>query len=427
MGWLWMQEKVYVTGKRTATHHDAKRLCPACFFASMALSLLMVCPIDLLALSGLMAVPNAQASTADVSRWDPRMAVGMPVIVDGLKWIDGKVLPIEGRAFDDVEAYYDRLPAGVTTNVNDGVRSLKRHTAGMQFRFATDSRKLVFRWKPLLTHLEMDHMPSTGVSGIDVYRFDAKEERWLYVKTGRIKSAEGGSLAVDWRPDTPCLVNLPLYNGLKEFTLGIETNATVRALPPRRSGIVKPVVFYGGSITQGACASRPGMSYVNIVGRDLDVPVVNLGFSGSGLMELEMSEHVSRIDASCYVLDCLGNMNMGLPGEKKGRSVTENYEPFLRRLRAKRPDVPIVMAEFGDVYCGAPTAKNRFIRKLYEKLVKEGWKNLHYLPKDSQFSGDREGTVEGMHPNDWGMMSKAQAFGRAVLEAFPSSRFKVGK
>ena len=124
---------------------------------------------------------------------------------------------------------------------------------------------------------------------------------------------------------------------------------------------------------------------MNIIGRELDVPVVNLGFSGCGLMKFEMSEHISRIDASCYVLDCLGNMNMGIPGEKKGRSVADNYEPF--------------------------------IRKLYEKLVKEGWKNLHYLPKDGQFADDLEGTVEGLHPNDWGMMSKAKAFGKAVSDA----------
>ena len=345
------------------------------------------------------------------------MAVGAPVIVDGLKWIDGKDIPIEGRAFDDVEAYYDRLPANVTTSVNEGVRSLKRHTAGMQFRFLTDSCRLVFRWTPARSSLSMDHMPATGVSGIDVYRFDEGKRRWRYAKTGRIKDAKGGSLSMAWQPGDQCLVNLPLYNGLREFSLGIETNASLRALPPRKSGIVKPVVFYGGSITQGACASRPGMSFVNIIGRELDVPVVNLGFSGCGLMELEMSEHISRIDASCYVLDCLGNMNMGIPGEKKGRSVADNYEPFIRNLRAKRPAVPIVMAEFGDVYHGEPTAKNRFIRKLYEKLVKEGWKNLHYLPKDGQFADDLEGTVEGLHPNDWGMMSKAKAFGKAVSDA----------
>ena len=294
---------------------------------------------------------------------------------------------------------------------------MKHHTSGMQFRFSTDSRKLAFKWVPYCKDLAMDHMPSTGVSGIDVYRFDTARGKWLYVKTGRITNAKGGSLEIGWTPGTPCLVNLPLYNGVKEFSLGVEPDATVSALGPRKSGVDKPVVFYGTSITHGGCCSRPGLAFVNIVGRDLDVPVVNLGFSGSGVMEFEMSEHLARIDASCYVLDCLWNMVSLSSGGRKGRSVEENYEPFIRNLRAKRPDVPIVMAEMCDVYCGGKNAKDKYIKQLYDKLVAEGWKNLVYLPKDDMYTGDLEGTVDGCHPNDWGMMSLARAFGGAVRKA----------
>ena len=218
--------------------------------------------------------------------------------------------------------------------------------------------------------------------------------------------------------DAPCLVNLPLYNGVKEFALGVETNAAVHALPPHRSGVEKPVVFYGTSITHGGCASRPGMSFANVVGRELDVPVVNLGFSGSGVMEYEMSEHLARIDASCYVLDCLHNMRMSNDARAcAGRNMDENYEPFIRNLRAKRPGVPIVMAEQCDVYCGGPCAKDVYLRSVYEKLVSEGWKNLVYLPKDKMYANDLEGTVDGVHPNDYGMTSLARAYGAAVAEA----------
>ena len=354
----------------------------------------------------------------DVSRWDPNMALANVADTNGIKWIDGRLLPVEGRAFDDVEAYYDRLPAGVSTNVNEGVRSMKHHTSGMMFRFVTDSRVLKFRWFPYSAELSMDHMPATGVSGIDVYRLDDKTGRWTYVKTGRISNAaKGGSLNVDWTPHTPCLVNLPLYNGLRSFALGVETNAWVRALPPRASGIEKPVVFYGTSITHGGCCSRPGLSYVNWVGRELDVPVVGLGFSGSGAMELEMSEHLARIDASCYVLDCLWNMGSVRGRNRHGRNVEENYEPFIRNLRAKRPNAPIVMAEQCDVFCGPANEKDTYIRGLYEKLVSEGWTNLFYLDKREMYSGDSEGAVDGVHPNDLGMQSMKNAFGKALRKA----------
>ena len=374
----------------------------------------------------------------EIEKFDPRMAAANATVdTSGVKWVDGKFLPLEGKCFKDVDHFYDRLPRNVTTNVNGGVRSMKHHTSGMQFRFRTNSNRLHFKWTPYTGSLSMYHMPSTGVSGIDVYRKDRQSGKWLYVKTGGIRSGNEGSFGLAWTPGDDCLVNLPLYNGIKSFSLGIDKAATVEAPSPRKSGVTKPVVFYGTSITHGGCASRPGLAFPSIVGRDLDVPIVNLGFSGSGRMEFEMSEHLAAIDASCYVLDCLWNMNKPKPepsaafhdmyargfDKDDGISVVRlRYEPFIRNLRAKRPGVPIVMAEQCDVYCKGPSEKDKFVRKLYEKLIAEGWKNLVYLPKTGMYTGDLEGTVDGCHPNDWGMMSMARAFGHAVKEALESAK-----
>jgi len=302
----------------------------------------------------------------DVGAFDPNIVIPNVVISDGMKWIDGRYLPIEGRAFDGTEHYYDRLPTNVTEGVNSAVRTKKHHTAGMQFRFSTDSTRLVFKWTPYNTSLSADNMAATGVSGIDVYRFDASSGCWRYVNTGRISSTSGATLSVDWTPGTPCLVNLPLFNGISEFTLGIDTEASVFRLPPHRGGSVKPVVFYGSAITQGLGASRPGLSFVNIVGRMLDVPVVNLGFSDGCLMELEMSEHLAAIDASCYVLDGV-----------RGMSATADCESFVNHLRERRPNVPIVMAET--------------------------------IPDD-----DDEGPVDGDIADDYGMMALAEAYCRTL-------------
>ena len=363
-----------------------------------------------LAAVGVLVAGGVFAGQDEISKWDPNMAQKNAVVTNGVKWIDGKFLPIEGRAFNDTEHYYDRLPANVTTNVNGGVRSMKHHTSGMLFRFRTDSAKLQFKWVPYGEGLSMDHMPSTGVSGIDVYRFDEAAGKWRYVKTGRIwDGKKGGLLSIPWKSGDACLVNLPLYNGIRSFELGVEPEAKVEALGPRKSGVDKPVVFYGTSITHGGCCSRPGLGFVNWIGRDLDVPVVGLGFSGSGHMEFEMSEHLARIDASCYVLDCLWNMGLAL--------MKERYEPFIRNLRAKRPDVPIVMAEHGDVYGNVRDSRDDYVRDLYGKLVAEGWTNLVYLPNDEMYTGDFEGTVDGVHPNDLGMQSMAHAYGKAVREA----------
>lgn len=351
------------------------------------------------------------ADENEIAKYDLNMAVKNAVVTKGVKWIDGRYLPIEGRVFDDVAHYYDRLPENVTTNVNGGVRGMKRHTAGLQARFATDSSNIHISWVPYNSWLDMDHMPSTGVSGIDIY-VRKPGGKWRYAKTGRVKSAKGARVSLTLPGGrSEVLVNFPLYNGVKSFKLGIDGSAEISALPPRASGVSRPVVFYGTSITHGGCASRPGLSFVNIIGRNLDVPVVNLGFSGSGKMEYEMSEHISRIDASCFVLDCLWNMRM------KPKSGLPEYEPFIRNLRAKRPGVPIIMAGYCDVFCGPVNPKEAFARKLYEKLIAEGWTDLYFLPGEGMLGDDFEGTVDGVHPNDIGMVRMAEAYGKAVKKA----------
>ena len=119
---------------------------------------------------------------------------------------------------------------------------------------------------------------------------------------------------------------------------------------------MKPVVIYGSSITQGGCASRPGMCYTVIAGRLADVPIVNMGFSGNGKMELEMSGILAGIDASAYVLDCLWNMEPDL--------LRERFEPFVRALHARCPAAPILLAEDGNVLGLAPTEKAEIIRSV---------------------------------------------------------------
>ena len=377
----------------------------------------------IVAAAGVTLAGGVFADQAEIAKWDPRMAADKAVVdTNGVKWIDGRYLPIEGRwNLGDTKHYYMRLPDNLTTNVNGGVRGMRDNTSGMIFRFRTDSSFLVLRHTPLHGWHAMSHMTEVGTSGWDVYRLDKESGKWRFVASNhgaRNDAAHPGARLkrISWTPGDECIINLPLYNGVKEFELGIAPDSKVEAPLPWASGVTKPVVFYGTSITHGGCCTRPGLGFVNMVGRELQVPVYGLGFSGSGVMEYELSDVISKIDASCYVLDCLWNMNSN-PKSPDGRSVERNYEPFIRNLRAKRPGVPIVMAEMCDVYCKGPNDKDKYMRGLYEKLVAEGWKDLVYLPKDAMYTGDFEGTVDGCHPNDLGMMSMSEAFGKAVKEA----------
>ncbi|MDD4623675.1 MAG: SGNH/GDSL hydrolase family protein, partial [Kiritimatiellae bacterium] len=150
-------------------------------------------------------------------------------------------------------------------------------------------------------------------------------------------------------------------------------------------------------------------AFTAIAGRLVDAPVVNLGFSGSGKMEMALCELIAEIDDAVYVLDCLWNMSPDL--------VRERAEPFIRALREKRPATPILLAEDCNVFGRAPTEKARLLRGIYEKLKAEDgakWADLHYLEAKEMLGHDGEGTVDGCHPNDLGMMRQGLVFGGAL-------------
>jgi len=148
------------------------------------------------------------------------------------------------------------------------------------------------------------------------------------------------------------------------------------------------------------------MAYTAIVQRLLDIPVINLGFSGNGRMEPEMAELLAELDPAVYVLDCLWNMSEEM--------VTERVGPFVRRLRQAHPNTPILLAEDCSVSNTTPTRKGALVRKIYEDMQSEGIADLHFVSNENMLGDDGDGTVDGVHPNDLGMMRQAAVFSRSL-------------
>lgn len=326
-------------------------------------------------------------------------------------WYDGTLLAIEGKGWTNVAAYYDRLPADAQSNVTAAVWGLSHDSAGMCLRFSTDASRIQVRWSVLKANLAMPHMPATGVSGVDLYGRD-ESGVWRFVGNGR-PTAVSNCAAFGVKAGADHVLYLPLYNGIQSIQIGIP-GGRILSSPGKSDGPRgRPVLFYGTSITQGGCASRPGLATPAIVGRELDVPVINLGFSGSGRMEPAMAKLLAELDPSVYVLDCLWNMDAAL--------VSERVEPFVRELRKARPDTPILLAEDSSVRNVTPTEKGRILRSIHEKLVNEGMKGLHFLSNADMLGNDGEGTVDGTHPNDLGMMRQAAVFVKALRPLLPAA------
>lgn len=331
-----------------------------------------------------------------------------------LNWTDGRELTVEGQGWEDTKSPWDRLPARAEGLVREPVWGNSLDSAGILLRFRSDSPSISVRWTLSKDRLSMAHMPATGVSGVDLYVRDGDMWRWAATPFPSGRSNESVLLSDldgrmrDW------MLYLPLYNGIESISIGTVEDSVIEPLP-RESNAMAPIVFYGTSITHGACASRPGMCHVAILGRELDCPVINLGFSGSGTMDPEMADLMAEIEASMYVIDCLPNLN--------AKAVAERAVPFVKRLRSLRPETPILLVE-DRTYADSHVIRSRSLnnqgnrvalRKAWSDLKKEDVENLYYLEGDRLLSSDGDGTVDGSHPTDLGFRHQADAFKEVIV------------
>jgi hypothetical protein len=339
-----------------------------------------------------------------------------PVRADGINvWFDIRQFGVEGRGWNDTKAFYDRLPAKAEGVVRQPVWDLSRNSAGMCVRFVTDATTIHARWAVTDPWLYLPNMTAIGKSGLDLYVKTENGWHWLAVGQPTAQTNEV-TLVKDLIPGKrEYLLYLPLYNGTKFVELGISATNVIETAPPWGAGERKPVVFYGTSILQGLSASRPGMVHSAILGRKFNYPTINLGFSGNGKMEPEMAGLLAELDPSVYVIDCLPNM---VADEIKAR-----VEPLVKKLRAAHPDVPIVLVEdrtMQDSFLIAGRMewyhlKDRAeLKAAYDRLQKDGVRNLYYIPGEHLFGDDGEGSTDGSHPNDLGFTRQAEIFAKAL-------------
>jgi len=313
-------------------------------------------------------------------------------VENGVRWYDIRQLGVEGQGWQDVKLPYDRLPGKAEGKVRDAVWGLSRHSAGMCVRFVTASPAIHARWTVTSDRLAMPHMPATGVSGLDLYGKD-EQGRWRWVAVAQPKEKSNTVVLANGIKPVPreYLLYLPLYNGVSSVEVGVPEANQIADAADHAADRAKPIVFYGTSITHGACASRPGMVHTAILGRRYQRPVINLGFSGNGRMEPEVGELLSELDAAAYVIDCCPNLG---PADTATRT-----KPLVEQLRKARPETPIVLVEdrrYTDAWLIPSKAErndgnHQALRQAFNELTKAGVKHLYYISGDNLLGDDNEG------------------------------------
>ena len=347
----------------------------------------------------------------DISLIDKNFKVDTEIDKTGLRFYSVDKSPFRLYGVKREGDCYCRVPTEVAKTVNPGVATLTYDTAGGRVRFVTDSRKIAIIAR-FTNEQHSPHMPFSNQAGVDIYV--GHKFAGTFMPPSFMPSFAYESLKTFEAGEKLVTLNFPNYGKLCELFVGIEEGASLKEAPDHTYEC--PVVFYGSSITQGGCASRPGMSYQGILSRELDFNFINLGFSGNAKGEKTIVDYMADLDMSVFVCDY--DHNAPSPEHLKA-----THEPLYRAIRAANPDLPIIFITRPQaVGCDEPnrTLRLNIIKETYDKAVSEGDKNVWFLDASTFFPFDHdEHTVDGCHPTDLGFYLMAKGIEptlRAALE-----------
>ena len=333
---------------------------------------------------------------------------------DDVQWqyIDAQDLRIINKGWDNTLRPYTRIPAFLEDSVRPTLWERSQCSSGIAVRFATNARHIGVRYE-LLWNTHLIHMADTGLKGTDLYILEG-DSVWRHVNTNRpyIKDKDTNPDS-HWVESTyvdgfdgqmhEFMIYFPLYDGVNQLFVKTEEGAEITAGNPRVIDRDRRIVAYGTSILQGGCASRTGMCSTNIISRELNSEVVNVGISGEGKMDFCMARAMAQIaDVDLYLIDPVPNCTEMMCD-------TLTYD-FVKILADAHPNTPIVMLE-GPIYPYARydsffgaylPKKNAAFRRNFDRLVAEGYRNIYYIESTGLDGVEDDGTVDGIHLTDLG-------------------------
>lgn len=304
-----------------------------------------------------------------------------------------------------------RIPKSVASEVSDGVKWLNNHTAGGRIRFVTDSSEIA-----LITEIAngggMPHFAYSGVSGFDLFGTDQNKMRYFGTFVPPLNYDGGYQSIVNLgvSEKRTININMPLYNTVKKVYIGIKKGSVLQKAEPLK---IPPVVYYGSSITQGGCASRPGNCYEAVVHKDLKTDYKNLGFSGNAKGEDEIMEFIAGLNMSVFVYDYDYNA-------PSNQHLKDTHYKGYKKVRDKNPNLPIIIMSRPKFHLVPwELERNGIIRKTYEKAVAEGDKNVYFIDGRELIPEDiaENALVDNCHPTDLGFFAMAKRLEK-VLKQF---------
>ena len=353
-----------------------------------------------------------------MEKFDKNMIVETKLEQSDIKFYNVKEAPFKIYGLYDKEKGkpFSRMNLDVAKTVSDGVYWGSFKTTGAKIRFKTDSEYIAVVLKADPENGDWPQMSGLAAHGCDLYEIIDGEYSFISSFIPPISSKGNYEQVIPFKTKVEgvreFVINLPIYGNVSEMYVGIQETA---ALEEGNDFINEvPVYFYGSSITQGGCMSRPGMCYVNILSRKYDMNIHNLGFGGSAKGEEEIARYIADQNMSMFVYDY--DYNAPSP-----EHLEETHERMFKIVREKHPDLPIIIMSGVSGREYAPRVIRRdIIKKTYDNAVNSGDKNVYFIDGLEVFKkygfGWNEPTIEGCHPTDLGFTLMAAAVSEVIDE-----------
>ncbi len=353
-----------------------------------------------------------------IAELDKNLKVKSSLGLDDIVWYDVEKAPfvLYGNC-KNAEKPFSRMPRKIADKVSEGVGVLCERPAGVRARFSTNSPYIAVKVE--VPYFEpMGHMAISGSVGFDLYVDDGESSEYAltfvppaHIENGYEVMREVWPATRRDKDENLCYtLNFPLYNEVSKVYVGIKAGSKIGRGAKYRD--IPPVIYYGSSITQGACATRPGNAYNSMIARELNVDFRNFGFSGNCKGEKAMAEYLSTLDASVFVCDYDHNT-------PDPEHLEETYYPFYEEYRKNRPETPYVMVSRVDCLWNSRGMIDRckdIIYRAYLKARENGDDNVYFVDGSRIFEGAQRGSclADGGHPTDIGFLRMADVIGKKV-------------
>ena len=306
----------------------------------------------------------------NISQIDRNFAVPTSLNIENIKFYNIREAPFSVYGVFFENGKYRRLPEQVAKAVSQGVYNLHANTAGGRVKFITDSSFVaIYAVMPAIG--KMPHFALSGSAGFDLYVGKKEEYCATFIPPFNISDGYESVIHFGDSSEREITINFPLYSDVADLYIGLDENAVLKKSPGYKHR--KPIVFYGSSITQGGCASRPGNAYESIVSRALQTDHINLGFSGNAKAEDEIAQYIKNLDMSVFVYDYDHNA-------PTLEHLDNTHQRMFLTIRESNPELPILLLSRPKCRLNE-TDKQRLaiIQKTYTEAVAAGDQNTYLI------------------------------------------------